>query len=241
MARFDESTGYLHITDLGRVASQFYIKYDTVEVFNQFLREAMTEADILSVVSQSSEFCQMKVRDEELTELDELHKMCEVPAAGGVENLHGKVNILLQSYISRVKVDSFSLVSDINYISDNSVRITRALFEVVLHKGWPLMAGRLLTMAKMLEHQLWHFESPLRQFSRLTQEILDKLDNSRLTIEKIRDMDAKEIGRMLRHEKMGKDIKAAAWQFPLLELEATVQPITRTVLRVKLSIIPDFK
>lgn len=32
MIRFDENTGYLCPTDLGRVASNFYIKYDTVEV-----------------------------------------------------------------------------------------------------------------------------------------------------------------------------------------------------------------
>ena len=32
MIRFDERTGYLHSTDLGRIASHFYIKYDTMEV-----------------------------------------------------------------------------------------------------------------------------------------------------------------------------------------------------------------
>lgn len=32
MIRYDERTGFLHPTDLGRTASQFYIKYDTVEV-----------------------------------------------------------------------------------------------------------------------------------------------------------------------------------------------------------------
>ena len=45
---------------------------------------------------------------------------------------------------------------------------------------------------------------------------------------------------MLRHEKMGKDVKAAAWQFPLLQMDATIQPITRTVLRINLSVMPDF-
>lgn len=50
-------------------------------------------------------------------------------------------------------------------------------------------------MAKMLELQMWHFESPLRQFHRLTQEIVDKIEDKRLTIEKIRDMDYKEIGK----------------------------------------------
>lgn len=240
MIRFDEATGYLHSTDMGRVASQYYIKYDTVEVFNEFLKTVMNEADILAVISKSSEFQQLKVRDEELTELDELHSMCEVSAAGGVENLHGKVNVLLQSHISRVRPTSFSLISDVNYVCDNSVRIARALFEIVLHRNWPLMAGRLLTMAKMLEHQMWHFQSPMRQFSRITHEILDKIEDKRLTIEKIRDMDAKEIGRMVRHEKIGKDVKAAAWQLPLLDMEANIQPITRTVLKVNLSIKPDF-
>ncbi|KAK8385131.1 hypothetical protein O3P69_012135 [Scylla paramamosain] len=240
MVRFDEATGYLHITDMGRVASQFYIKYDTIEVFNEFLKTAMNEADILALVSQSSEFMQLKVRDEEMNELDDLHHQCEVAAAGGAENVHGKVNILLQTHISRIRVEGFSLVSDINYVTENSVRITRALFEIVLHRGWPLMAGRLLTMAKMLELQMWHFESPMRQFHRLTQEIVDKIEDRRLTIEKIRDMDYKEIGKMLRHERMGHEVKAAAWQFPLLSLEAVTQPITRTVLRVRLTIRPEF-
>jgi activating signal cointegrator complex subunit 3 len=40
-----------------------------------------------------------------------------MPVAGGVENPHGKVNILLQTYISRGYVDGFSLVSDSAYVA----------------------------------------------------------------------------------------------------------------------------
>ena len=55
----------------------------------------------------------MKVRDDELTELDSLvQDYCEVEVKGGSENLHGKVNILLQSYLSRERLNSFSLMSD---------------------------------------------------------------------------------------------------------------------------------
>lgn len=32
MIRFEERTGYFHSTDLGRTASHFYIKYNTIEV-----------------------------------------------------------------------------------------------------------------------------------------------------------------------------------------------------------------
>jgi hypothetical protein len=40
---------------------------------------------------------------------------------------------------------------------------------------------------------------------------------------------------------MGKAIHRFVHQFPRLELSAHVQPITRTVLRVELTITPDFQ
>ena len=97
-------------------------------------------------------FCLLfQVRDDELDELDDLtHEHCTVPVAGGSENVHGKVNILLQSYISRGYVRSFSLISDQNYVVTNASRIARALFEIVLRKNWPLLAGRILQFAKTI-------------------------------------------------------------------------------------------
>lgn len=53
--------------------------------------------------------------------MEELEQMlctyCQLPAAGGVENGYGKVNILLQTYIGRGEVDSFSLISDLSYVA----------------------------------------------------------------------------------------------------------------------------
>ena len=92
-----------------------------------------------------------QVRDDELDELDDLtHENCTVPVAGGSENIHGKVNILLQTHISRGYVRSFSLISDQNYVVTNASRIARALFEIVLRKNWPLLAGRILQFAKTI-------------------------------------------------------------------------------------------
>lgn len=59
-----------------------------------------------------------QVRDEELEELDQLlYNYCKLPATGGVENSYGKINILLQTYISRGEVDNFSLISDLSYVA----------------------------------------------------------------------------------------------------------------------------
>ena len=57
----NDASFFFQISDMGRVASQFYIKYDTIEVFNECLAEVMNECAILATISQSSEFGQMKV------------------------------------------------------------------------------------------------------------------------------------------------------------------------------------
>ena len=60
----------------------------------------------------------LQVREEELPELDRmLEEVCHLPVAGGSENSHGKVNILLQNFVSQGRVDNFSLVSDQAYVA----------------------------------------------------------------------------------------------------------------------------
>lgn len=46
---------------------------------------------------------------------------------------------------------------------------------------------------------------------------------------------------MLRNQKAAALVKKCTEEFPSLDFEATLQPITRTVLRIRLQIIPEFK
>ena len=62
----------------------------------------------------------IKVREDEISELEILLAECWLPVEGGVENSHGKVNILLQTYISQGTVESFSLISDLAYVAQVS-------------------------------------------------------------------------------------------------------------------------
>ncbi|XP_073703976.1 activating signal cointegrator 1 complex subunit 3 [Garra rufa] len=242
MIRFDERTGYFASTDLGRTASHFYIKYNTIETFNELFNAQKTEGDILSIVSKAEEFEQIKVRDEETEELEKmLSNFCELPAAGGVENGYGKINILLQTYIGRGEVDSFSLISDLSYVAQNAARIVRALFEIALRKRWPAMTYRLLNLCKVIDKRLWGWAHPLRQFSVLPPSVLSRMEERNLTVDKLRDMGKDEIGHMLHHVNIGLKVKQCVHQIPAILMESSIQPITRTVLRVRLSITPDFR
>lgn len=242
MVRYDEKTGYLFATDLGRTASHYYINYDTIEMINERLRMDMNEKDILAMISSCTEFQQLKVRDEEMEELDYLHGECPLAIKEGIENTNGKVNLLIQAYISRLRLEGFSLVSDMSYVSQNVNRIARALFEIVLKLGWSLMSGRLLNICKVLERQLWHFQHPMRQFDyALTFDILSKMEEKKISMERLREMDVKEIGLILHHQKMAEKVKEYASYMPVLEAETTIHPITRSVIRIRLSIASSFR
>lgn len=242
MIRFNERTGQLNITDLGRTASHYYITCETMEVFNSMVRKSMTQGYVLEMLTRCSDFQQLKVRKEELTELWNLKdQYCELRIEDAPEDIHWKINILLQTYLSRGRVNGSSLQSDLNYISQNAVRIVRALFEITLRKNNAYMAGLYLKMAKMLELQQWDFYSDMRQFNCFTIETLKHIEYPMLKPDQIRDMDWKKVGDLIRNPKNARHLKKCADEFPLLEMEASLHPITRTVLRIRLSITPNFK
>ena len=66
---------------------------------------------------------------------------------------------------------------------------------MALRKGWPVVAGRLLQISKTIEKRLWGYENPLRQFDILSYEILNKIENRGLTVDHLKELDHKEIGK----------------------------------------------
>lgn len=112
MMRFNQRTMDMNITDLGRTASHFYIKYDTVETFNELMKPFMNESELLAMMSQAQEFQQLKVRDDELEELDELREYyCKLKAFGGSENVCGKVSEELTESIHSKICFTFSFLT----------------------------------------------------------------------------------------------------------------------------------
>eukprot|EP01114_Cavostelium_apophysatum_P011516 TRINITY_DN2580_c0_g1_i2.p1 TRINITY_DN2580_c0_g1~~TRINITY_DN2580_c0_g1_i2.p1 ORF type:complete len:1033 (-),score=339.99 TRINITY_DN2580_c0_g1_i2:504-3563(-) len=240
--RFDDKSSNCAVTDTGRVASHYYIDHDTISMFNERLNPHMTEAEILAMVAESHEFENIMLREEEMQELGKLkEENCPIEVKGGIENKHGKVNILLQAYLSKAVIDGFALVSDSAYIAQNIARIFRGLFDIAIKKGWALLAYQLLDFCKMVERRMWNFQHPLRQYPKINPEIVYKLETKKATLERMFDMDAGELGRLINHPPQGKVLQKMLWQFPSIDIEASVQPITRTVLRVTLSIVAEFE
>ena len=56
------------------------------------------------------------------------------------------------------------LMSDMVYIKASAGRISRALLEIVLIRGWADVAKRTLKICQMIERRQWSSQTPLRQF-----------------------------------------------------------------------------
>lgn len=46
MMRYDEKSGNFYCTELGRIASHFYLQYSSVETYNEMLRRHMSESEV---------------------------------------------------------------------------------------------------------------------------------------------------------------------------------------------------
>lgn len=242
MMRFDEKSGNFYCTELGRIASHFYIQYSSVETYNELLRRHMNDSEVIDMVARSSEFENIVVREEEQNELEMLlRSSCPLEVRGGPSNKHGKISILIQLYISRGSIDTFSLVSDASYISASLARIMRALFEICLRRGWSEMSLFMLEYCKAVDRQIWPHQHPLRQFDKdLSAEILRKLEERGYDLDHLQEMEEKDIGTLIRYAPGGRLVKQYLGYFPRIQLSATVSPITRTVLKLDLLIIPEF-
>lgn len=50
------------------------------------------------------------------------------------------MNVLLQAYISQLKLEGFALMSDMVYVTQSAARLMRAIFEI--GKNWFILKNR---------------------------------------------------------------------------------------------------
>lgn len=260
MVRYNPDTGSLDTTDFGRIASHFYIEHTTMQTFQDKLRkkdgsggmvDTLDFGEGLNLIACANEFAQLRIRQDELEDLQKINELLPkamqrairmVQESADETSVEMKVVTLLKAYIGRVKVESHSLSSDINYIVQNAQRICRALFEIELQRGHPHTAGTFLTISKCIERRLFTSDHPLLQFGvDFTDSVLRHLNETRVSLQQLSDMTEREVGNVVHNVRLGATIHQLVRNFPLFEIETEVQPITRTVLRMKVTLKPNFE
>ena len=217
LIKYDRRTGRFQSTELGRIASYYYISHTSMATYNQHLRPSMNYVDLFRIFSLSEEFKFIPVREEEKLELQKLLERVPVPVKEGI-----------------------ALVSDMVYITQSAGRLLRAIFEICLRRGWAQLARKTLSMCQMVDRRMWSSMTPLRQFNGVSTDLLKRLEKKEFAWERMYDLNPQELGELVRNPKAGKLLHRLVHQFPKLELQAHVQPITRSVLKMDLTITPDF-
>ena len=243
LIRYDRKSGAIQSTPLGRVASQFYISHPSMAVYNRHMRPNMSDIELLRLFSLSGEFTHITVREEEKLELSKLAGKVPIPVKESPNEPAAKINILLQAYISRLKLDGFALVADMAFIQQSAARIMRCLFEIALRRKWASLAKLTLAMSNMVSHRIWRSQSPLRQFKNVPEVVSRKLERkSDIEWSRYPDLNSSDLGELVGVPKMGRVLHKLVHQFPRLELSASqIQPITRSLLRVELLLVPAFQ
>ncbi|OAX81734.1 hypothetical protein ACJ72_03925 [Emergomyces africanus] len=240
LVKYEKKTGRLQSTELGRIASHYYITHSSMSTYNYHLQPMVSTIELFRIFALSDEFKYIPVRQDEKLELAKLLGRVPIPVKESIEEPHAKINVLLQAYISRLKLEGLALMADMVYVTQSAGRILRAIFEIALRKGWASVAKTALSLCKMAEKRMWPTMSPLRQFPSCPRDILQKSERIDVPWSTYFDLDPPRMGELLGIPKAGRVVCGLVEKFPRLDVQAQVQPMTRSMLRVELTITPNF-
>ena len=270
LIRYVPSTGRVHSTELGRIASNYYMSYKTITEFNEKLREDMFDEELLNVFSLSNEFSNMKLYDEEKPELIALAQKFgllsgNLTSKKSIDDIPKPI-ILLYAYLNGgYEFRNSSLFMDTMYLVDNSPRIFRAIAEISIHKRLVRTSFLALNYLKLIEHRIPPGHTPLWQFTYesannkminknkkynkhsgqgyLNSDICRKLDAKGYTeISKLFSDHIKTIAYDLsmRVDQLN-EIKELIKHIPRFNITVEAKPLTRTILNITLTLEPIFK
>ncbi|KHJ35859.1 putative sec63 brl domain-containing protein [Erysiphe necator] len=240
LIKYDKNSGKIQSTELGRIASHYYITHSSMLIYNHHLQPSIGPIELFRIFALSGEFKYIPVRQDEKLELAKLLSRVPIPVKESIEEPQAKINVLLQSYISRLKLEGLALMADLVYVTQSAGRILRAIFEITLKKGWASVARTTLEMCKMAERRMWPTMTPLRQFQGCPKDIIQKVERMSVPWASYFDLDPPRMSELLGMSRAGRTVCNLVSKFPRLEVQASIQPMTRSMLRVELTITPNF-
>ncbi|CAO1628538.1 unnamed protein product [Sympodiomycopsis kandeliae] len=241
LLRYERKSGLFTSNELGRIASHYYITHKSMSTYHQHLKPHLGLIELFRVFALSEEFRHQVVRQDEKLEVGKLLERVPVPVKEALDDPIAKVNVLLQSWISQLKLEGYVLAADMVYVTQSAGRILRALFEICLRRGYARLSHTALDLCKMVESRQWGSMTPLRQFKGVPADLVRRLERKEFPWARLRDLEPNEIGELIGVPKAGRLVHRLVNQFPRLELKAFFQPMTRSLLSVQLTLTPDFQ
>ena len=215
LVKYDRKTGVLQATEIGRIASYYFIAYNSMADYNKHLKSSIGLIELFRIFSLSQEFKNVPVRQEEKQELAKLLDRVPIPIKESIDDPSAKINVLLQAYISQLKFEGFALLADMVYITQSAGRILRAIFEICLKRGWASLTYKALDLCKMVDKRMWTTMSPLRQFVGVPMDVVRRAERKEYPWYRYFFLEPPELGELLGLPKSGRLVHKLVHQFPL--------------------------
>ncbi|KAG6377557.1 hypothetical protein JVT61DRAFT_15372 [Boletus reticuloceps] len=192
LIKYERSSGRFQSTELGRIASHYYVTHNSMATYNLHLRPTMSTLELIRVFALSNEFKLLPVRQEEKFELAKLLERVPIPVKESVDEPAAKINVLLQAYISQLKLEGFALVADMAFVQQSAGRILRAMLKFVSSEDGLYQPGRVLRCARW-----WGSMTPLRQFKGVPQEVIRKAEGKQFPWYRYFDLSPPELQKLV--------------------------------------------
>ncbi|NXD38768.1 HFM1 helicase, partial [Copsychus sechellarum] len=127
LIRMDEANNFKP-TETGRLMAWYYIAFDTVKQFFT-IKGTETLNELIKMISNCSEFVDVKLRTNEKKILNTLNKdkdkiTIRFPMEGKIKTREMKVNCLIQAQLGCIPIQDFTLTQDTGRIFRNGLRVT---------------------------------------------------------------------------------------------------------------------
>ncbi|WPK24137.1 hypothetical protein PUMCH_001397 [Australozyma saopauloensis] len=242
LVTYEASLGFVATTELGKISAHFYINYESASMYNTRLKPWMLEIDIFQVFSYSGEFKYVPVRQEEKLEIRKLAEKCPIPIKEKPNDPHAKINVLLQLYITKLRLDGFALTADMIYVTQSAGRLMRAIHEICLKKKWSQLAETTLAICKYVESRMWSTSSAFRQYGTLAPlELVKATEASHLPFMSYFQLSPAELSEAISFRGSSQLAHDLLKQYPKFNIEGHAQPVTSDMIRCLVEIMPEWE
>lgn len=161
----------LEPTFLGRMASFYYLKYQTVSWLDSQLKAKMPIRELVRVLSNCSEFDEVPVRHNEDNLNEALASICpykvEMKKIGSPQV---KVDLMFQAYFSRLPLPIRDYITDTKLVIDSSTRMVQGMMDIAAEKGLLSTVISIAQFSQMITQGVWINSSALVNLPHLGEE-----------------------------------------------------------------------
>jgi activating signal cointegrator complex subunit 3 len=238
---FDEESGEVTPTALGRIASFYYLDYKTIARFSSRLNSSMELPAIVNALSAAAEFDEFPVRHNEDLVNAELSRIVPWPVDGHppicFETPHAKVSLLMQCHFSHLPLPVSDYYTDTKSVLDQTLRVCNAIIDIAAEYGWLSTALRTMNLVQMVVQGRWLHESTLLNLPHATSKMTIAFKKRGLDcLPEVMDAltrDSNAVVQILRDSGLGAkqsaDVQSVLRKLPVLEVDRSISSANNTM------------